>query len=189
MQHGSKRDALIEQIEKLDETWEQTIANIPSHSQTMPLAEVDDRISLRYPPHPRIQWDQRSFEPLVPRVVEAWPPNRMSLISATPIPRPSDDTSDLHEWMQDFVSALYADSAKPVLQALETMQHGLSDIVNECPSLRDPKKGGRMLLKHLRVRMLTMDMIRELVQAYRDWPFKPPETDHNRYFRLRNVKQ
>tara|TARA_R110002003_G_scaffold68_20_gene6221 strand:+ start:657 stop:2318 length:1662 start_codon:yes stop_codon:yes gene_type:complete len=189
MQHGSKRDALIEQIEKLDESWRWPAPKLHIRGQTMPLAEVDDRISLRYPPHPRIQWDQRSFEPLVPRLVEAWPHNRMSLVSATPIPRPSDHTSDLHEWMQDFVNRLYIDSAKPVLQALDNMQHGLSDIVNECPSFHDPMKGGRMLLKHLRVRMLTMDMIRELVQAYRGWPFKKPGSDHSTYFRYRDTNQ
>ncbi|KAH7085910.1 hypothetical protein BKA63DRAFT_500732 [Paraphoma chrysanthemicola] len=186
---GPERDALIKQVEQLDQAWDQAVGNIDDNAQSLPPAELDDRISLRYPPHPRNQWDGRAFEPLISYQDEAWPHNRMSLISAIPIPKPVDDTSDLHEWMQDFVSALYVEPAKPVPSALDTMQHGLSDIIRECPSLHDPDKGGRFLLKHLRVRVLTVEMIVELVKAYRDWPFKGPGTDHNRYFRNRNSKR
>ncbi|KAF2031822.1 S-adenosyl-L-methionine-dependent methyltransferase [Setomelanomma holmii] len=183
---GPKKTALVQQVEATDQALEEALAEIEPRFQTQPASEVDDRISLRYPPHPRIQWDARPFEPLVSSDIEAWPRNRMSLISATPLPRPTIEDPNFHEWIQDFVSALYADSSKPLPQALDTLQHGLSDIVNECPSLRDPDRGGRMLLKHLRVRMLTMDMIIELTQAYMDWPFKAPGTDHSRFFRNRN---
>jgi mitochondrial transcription factor 1 len=147
------------------------------------LNEVDDRISLRHSLQPRIQWDQRPFEPLVSREEEAWPRNRLALVSASPKPKPIGEDSDWYEWIQDFVHALYSEPMHSITSQLQTMQHGLQDIIKDCPSFRDPDRGGRIQLKHLRVRMLTMDMISELVRAYRDWPFKAPGTDHCRYFR------
>lgn len=79
--------------------------------------------------------------------------------------------------------ALFAVGSAPLPEALDKLQHGLSQIMDSCPSLRDPDKGGRMNMHHLRVRVLTAEMIEELVKAYRDWPFKEPGSDHNKYFR------
>jgi transcription factor 1 len=99
-----------------------------------------------------------------------------------PLPRPVGDLPDQHEWLHDFIFGLFPRAADPIDQALDRMQHGLSDILNECPSLKDPAKGGRLQMKHFRVRMLTMEMIAELAQAYRNWPFKAPGSDHKKFF-------
>ncbi|KAH8724660.1 hypothetical protein GQ44DRAFT_654491 [Phaeosphaeriaceae sp. PMI808] len=180
MQEGSEKEAAIKEIENLDNAWDQAVMGLDQNIQTAPLAELDDRINLRHPPEPRIQWDKRPFEPLMSHPSEAWPVNRLSLLYASPRPKPMVDWADL---ITDFASGLYAESSRSVLYSLDSMQHGLSDIVNNCPSLRDPSKGGRMLLKHLRVRLLTMEMIYELTSAYQAWPFKAPGSDHSMYFR------
>ena len=183
MDEGPERDSLVSQIEHLDRAWDQAIEKFTETYQGYPSVEVDDRISLRYPPGPRIQWDRRTFEPLLFRKDEAWPRNRLCLISASPKPRPTGDSEDWSEWMQDFIYGTYQNTGSPLALALDSMQHGLSGIIDECPSLTNPDKGGRMQMKHFRVRMLTTEMIHELVQAYKDWPFKPPEADHPRYYR------
>jgi transcription factor 1 len=60
------------------------------------------------------------------------------------------------------------------VRGLDTLAPGAADdIVPLAPSLRDPKKGGRRNLEQLRVRMLTAEMIEELVVAWENWPFKP----------------
>jgi len=184
---GPVRDNILKQIEQLEEEWDRRLAQISRNLEWAPVAELDDRMNLRYPPHPRIQWDQRQFDPLISRKDEVWPRNRISLISATPIPRPVSDDPEWHEQVIDFTFGLYSHANKSVLEALENMQHGLSDIVKDCPSLTDPDKGGRLQLKHLRVKLLTMEMIYEMAKAYKDWPFKTPGSDRSLYFRRKNM--
>jgi transcription factor 1 len=186
---GPEKDALVEQIKELDRAWDQSATSVDKNLITAPLNEIDDRVSLRYPPHPRIQWDSRPYEPLMSHEDETWPQNRVGLVLSTPLPRPRGEGDDWHEWVLDFVHGLYSDPAKSVPDALDTMQHSLSVIVKDCPSLMDPDKGGRMQLKHLRVRMLTKEMINELVKAYRDWPFKAPGSDHITYFRHQGLRK
>jgi transcription factor 1 len=188
MEPGPQKDSLIEQIEVLDKAWDESLKTVDQNMKTAPLNDLDDRINLRYPPHPRLQWDSRSFEPLMSREDEVWPRTRLSLVLSTPLPKPAGDSEDFHEWAVDFVHGLYQTTAKSLPDALDAMQHSLSEIIKDCPSLTDPDKGGRMQMKHLRVRMLTTEMIYDLVRAYRDWPFKSAGTDTRAYFRNRGLK-
>jgi transcription factor 1 len=183
MKDGPKKDTVLKQIDDLDKAFDEAWSQIPENYHGAPISELDDRINLRYPPRPRLQWDSRPFDPLISREEEVWPRNRVSLIDATPIPRPVGDDPDWHEWVIDFIHGLCESSTKSVIAALDNMQPGLSDIVKDCPSLTDPDKGGRLQLKLLRVRMLTMEMIIELARAYKDWPFKAEGTDRSLYFR------
>ncbi|KAH9862231.1 hypothetical protein IAQ61_010434 [Plenodomus lingam] len=184
MKDGKKKDAVIKEIEELDQKWEETLASIPPNHQTSAQNEADERISMRTPPHPRIQWDQRPFEPLVMQDDEVWPQNRLSLVSMEPIPQPfKEDIPDYTEWLNDFIFGLFNAPNDAVDHALDKMQHGLSVVIKDCPSLKDPEKGGRLKMNQLRVRMLTVEMIEELVSAYRKWPFKAPGSDYSKYFR------
>ncbi|KAJ8105268.1 hypothetical protein OPT61_g10282 [Boeremia exigua] len=183
-QDGTEEKAkLLERITELDTQWGKLLNATAANYKAVPASIVDDRICLRAPPYPRIQWDRRPFEPLTMSPEEAWPPHRLALISSTPHARPAGQTTDYYEWAHDFIHALFTTPSLAISDALEKMQHGLSQIVESCPSITDPDKGGRMLMKHFRVRMLTSEMIDELVTAYRDWPFKAPGSDHNKYFR------
>lgn len=184
MTPGPEKDTVMQEIADLNAKWDAALAaKLSNNYKTVPMSLLDDRLALRAPPRPRLQWDRRNFEPLTMRPEEAWPPNSLSLISSTPFPRPAGQTVDWYEWVQDFVYALFAVGSAPLPEALDKLQHGLSQIMDSCPSLRDPDKGGRMNMHHLRVRVLTAEMIEELVKAYRDWPFKEPGSDHNKYFR------
>ncbi|USP73337.1 uncharacterized protein yc1106_00611 [Curvularia clavata] len=186
MEDGPKKDAAMSELEKLDASWEKENEKLPQNYHRAPATELDDRLALRAPPSPRIQWDSRPFEPLVMRTNEFWPTNRVSLVSTEPIPQPNTTYPDHYEWLQDFIHGLYANPSDSIIEALDKMQHGLSDLIEECPSLKDPKKGGRLQMKHLRVRLLTPEMIEELLDAYRNWPFKAPGSDHSKYFRHKN---
>lgn len=189
MKDGSEKQAAMKELEAMDQDWHQKLHAIPTNYQSAPLSETDDRLAMRSPPYPRLQWDRRPFEPLIMRSDEAWPQNRLTLISAEPIPKPAAQNSDWYEWVYDFVFGLYVEPTKGINHALDKMQHGLSDIIKDCPSLKDPKKGGRLNMNHLRVRLLTTEMIEELVTAYKDWPFKAPGSDHNKYFRHKSASQ
>jgi transcription factor 1 len=183
MEKGANKDAAMEKLEELDVNWKTELDKLPFNYHSVPDTDLDDRLSLRTPPYSRIQWDSRPYEPLIMRRDEVWPRNSVTLIDATPIPRTAEHAPDYFEWQHDFVYGLFSASADSVEHALDKMQHGLSDIIDQCPSLRDPAKGGRLQMKHLRVRMLTQEMIDELVEAYRNWPFKAPGSEYSKYFR------
>lgn len=187
MQDGPEKDALLEKIADLDAQWDKLMSGLASNYKAAPMSILDDRLSMRAPPYPRLQWDRRPFEPLTMRTDEVWPPARLALVSSTPFPRPAGETVDWSEWVHDFVYALFTVPSQSLPEALDKMQHGASQIMEDCPALTDPDKGGRMNMKHLRVRMLTSEMIEQLVRAYREWPFKEPGSDHNKYFRWKGI--
>jgi transcription factor 1 len=91
--------------------------------------------------------------------------------------------------VHDFVYALFTVPSQSLPEALDKLQHGASQIMGDCPALTDPDRGGRMNMKHFRVRMLTSEMIEQLVRAYREWPFKEPGSDHNKYFRWKGMNK
>ncbi|KAL1800108.1 hypothetical protein ACET3X_000450 [Alternaria dauci] len=183
MQDGPEKDSAMAKLAELNTKWNQDLESLNSNYARAPAAEVDDRLAIRSSSSFHLQWDARPFEPLVMRSDEVWPQNHLSLISAEPNPKPVAESSDFYEWVTDFIFGLFSHPQEGVNHALDKMQHGLSDIINECPSLKDPKKGGRLQMEHLRVRMLTDEMIFELVRAYRNWPFKAPDSDSTTYFK------
>ena len=183
-----EKESLLKQIAELDSKLETLMNRVTKSYKSAPMSIMDDRLSLREAPGPRIQWDRRPFEPLSMDEEEAWPPHEMALISSTPYPRPPGQTLDYYEWVHDFVYALFTNPSMSLPEALEKMQHGLSEIIDKCPSIKDPDKGGRLAMKHFRVRTLTPEMIYEMVEVYRDWPFKEPGSNHNKYFRWKGLK-
>lgn len=183
MKDGPDKDAALKEVEELDKAWLKGLTAINRNFRTAAINVVDDRIGMRTPPYPRIQWDQRPYLSLRMHTNEVWPTNRFALISSEPIPQTSAQGLSWYEWMQDFIHSLYGTPGESIVQALDKMQHGLSDIIKDCPSLKDPKKGGRLNMRELRVRVLTVEQIEELVMAYRKWPFKTPGSDHNKFFR------
>ena len=190
MQDGTEeKDALLKKIAEMDLKIEKLMNGVTRSYKVAPIVNMDDRLALHEAPGPRIQWDRRPFEPMSMEDEEAWPPHEFSLLSSTPYARPPGQTLDYYEWVHDFVYALFNNPSMPLPEALEKMQHGLSEIIDKCPSITDPDKGGRLLLKHFRVRMVTAEMIYEMVEVYRDWPFKEPGSDHNRYFRWKGQDQ
>jgi transcription factor 1 len=185
---GPRKNTLLKRIADLDIEIDEALMGLEPNSKLTPHTATDDRISLRHSKIPRIQWDHRPFEALVSHDDEAWPKTRLSLVSATPALRPAGDVPDWHEWVIDFMSGLYMEPARSLPAALDAMVHGLSSVIPMCPSLHDPDKGGRLLMKHFRVRMLTNEMIVELATAYKDWPFKSPGTDHCVAFRNKGAR-
>jgi transcription factor 1 len=186
MQDGPAKDAAMTQLKDLETKWNHAVESLNANYSKAAAVEIDDRLAIRSTPLPRLEFDARSFEPLTMRSNEVWPQNRLSLISGEPNPRPVGGSPDFYEWVRDFIFGLFVQPSEGVSHALDKMQHGLGHIIKECPSLRDPKKGGRLQMEHLRVRMLTPEMIFELAEAYRNWPFKEPGSDNFQYFKYKH---
>jgi transcription factor 1 len=184
MEDGPDKDAKLTKLHEMERDFEKRAAKVNSNIRTSVYTELDDRIALNSPV-PRLAWDQRPFEPLIRRPGEVWPESDVGLYYLTPRPRPADLSLEDWEYEQDFIHVLFQTKVSSLPDVLDSIQHGGSAILDEIPILRDPKKGGRLNLKQLRARMLTLEMVDALNKAYREWPFRNPEIDRPNYFRFK----
>ena len=178
MEDGPEKEAAKAQLDKMDADLEEAIA-CSRHSPFDPMSEVGERISMKLG---LLQWDRRPYEPLVMQENEVWPAKRVCLIDSEPYALPPGKSAKWFDWVLDFVVALFQNSTASVKRALDGVQPGASALVDEVPSLRDPKKGGRWHMEHLKAHMLTNEMLSDLTQAYHDWPFKSQHATHSKYF-------
>ena len=60
---------------------------------------------------------------------------------------------------------------------LDQIAHGAAEaLLPQCKTILDPAKGGHVHVEHVRVRLLTYEMLVELNAAWEAWPFKLPDT-------------
>ncbi|KAF2704256.1 S-adenosyl-L-methionine-dependent methyltransferase [Pleomassaria siparia CBS 279.74] len=173
----------LEVLKTYNDKYEAAVKKYYPNMRGQIFSDIDDRLGLRSPV-PRMRWDNRLYEPLVVQMDEVWPKARVSLIDIEPRSPSEGQDAEYWEYFQDFVHALLwrVDSSLP--EALQRVQPGAVQLIDQIPILRDPSKGGRLDLNHLRVRMLTLEMLDELYSAYRDWPFKDSDADHPHHFRM-----
>ncbi|KAF2470458.1 S-adenosyl-L-methionine-dependent methyltransferase [Lindgomyces ingoldianus] len=172
--------------EKLDQRnaeFKEALDAISKTIQPAVYMDLDDRLAIRSPVS-RLMWDSRPYEPLVVQDDEVWPPHRFALVDFEPKMRPVGYDNEHTEPLIDFANALLRYHNEPLPDALEHLSHGGSELIDQVPALKDPARGGRLDMKHLRVRMLTPEMIDGLCRAWREWPFKPPGSDSPRYFQV-----
>jgi transcription factor 1 len=185
LEEGEEKATKLKKVEEMQKEFDTRFErDVVEATRPSVLSMLDDRTSLRGPV-PRLQWDSRPFEPLIMHQDEVWPPADASLVDITPIPPPSGETSFHGDYFRDFVYGLYEQGSRSLPEALENMHHGASDLINMAPSLKDPKKGGRLNMRNLRVRSLTVEHVNDLVKAWLDWPFKDPDANHSGYFRIK----
>ncbi|KAJ4348370.1 uncharacterized protein N0V89_009744 [Didymosphaeria variabile] len=184
MKDGPDKEHALQVLETMNENMEAALIDLSSIRRTGAISEANERISLKSPV-PRLQWDHRPYEPLVMHEDEVWPMKRACLIDSEPRPFPPGRGANWWSWILDFAYALLQTPNASVKKALDTMQPGASSLCDEVSSLRDPKRGGRLDLDHLKVSMLTNEMITDLHQAYMDWPFRDGSATHSRYFQLK----
>lgn len=183
-----KRQEAQANLDVFNAEYEREKSALTRSEQVLLDAECDDRLALRSPIL-RLKWDKRPFEPLLIHDGEVWPAGRPSLLDITPEPRPEDESFQDVEYFQDFLIPILANGSLIVSQALGSVAPGASQLIEKVPALRDPAKGGRLNMDHFRARMLTGEMLDSLVKAYREWPFRPPETDHPKYFQAMSTGQ
>ncbi|KAH7138177.1 hypothetical protein B0J11DRAFT_574178 [Dendryphion nanum] len=184
MNDGPEKEASQELLAQLQNEFQQKVGRIKTTYRNQVYNDIDDRINIRSDIS-RMLWDTRSFEPLVMRPDEAWPASGLGLANIVPKPTSSTESNTDFEYLQDFVLALFDLPSEDLVTALERMQAGASDLIAEVPRLRNPAQGGRLDMKQLRVRMLTVEMVDELCAAFHAWPFKNPEASHTNYFKTR----
>ncbi|KAL2071976.1 hypothetical protein VTL71DRAFT_11319 [Oculimacula yallundae] len=126
---------------------------------------------------PLLTWDRRDYEPIRLYPEEFYPAHPMALIDVQPKPlhpilrKNFPQNYDIIEY---FLTTFLVKSAQSVTDAFNHLVPGAHDyLVENCPTLKDPRKGGNPNLNEMSVRTLTDEMLLEMVEAWTRWPFRP----------------
>lgn len=159
----SRREELIERVEST------------GNAQTSAFwTAIDDQHAFQQDP-PILYWDRRPAEPMVVRPEEFLPQKEMCLVDVQPQAMwPFLLQEDNLEISRAVIAHLYVQPSEPLPKSLNSLAHGAADwIVPECPSLTDPSQGGFRDPNDLRVRCLNQQQLREIVESWVKWPFRP----------------
>ncbi|KAI9643745.1 hypothetical protein NHQ30_008369 [Ciborinia camelliae] len=123
------------------------------------------------------EFEKRKVEPLKVYAKEFAPSSEMCLLDIQPQalwPILRQDYPKNYDVFEYILSTMFSNPANSVHESLEGLWPGVLEyVVNECPSLTDPSKGGVFDLKYLSVRAMTLEMLKEIVEAWMRWPFRP----------------
>nr|POE93198.1 hypothetical protein CFP56_19210 [Quercus suber] len=139
---------------------------------------IDHQISFFSRP-PGLPRDRRLYEPLKASEGEFWPPAKLMLLDFQPreinfLVKDLVTQAEQHTIISQLLTQLLHATATPVGKAMDQIAPNMAeDLIPLCPSMSDPRKGGRLDAANMRVGMLTEDMIRELIVAFVEWPFRP----------------
>ena len=168
--HGKRVQALDERIER----YRKLLAEQPLVRLNSVHFFADDRAAWSGDSS-LLSWDHRNAEPIVPRVNEFHVPKPMALIDFRPKASSANALTNIQQkYLDSILLGFFATPSFSVAAALDAMAPGAADaIIPNVPSLRDPRRGGRMDLDQLRVRVLTSEILQEMAVAWDGWLFKP----------------
>jgi transcription factor 1 len=137
---------------------------------------IDNRVATQLEP-PLLLWDRREEEPLKVHPKEFYPHQGMTLLDLQPKalwPVLRKNQPENFETFEFIISQLMMMPGQPLKKGLESLAPGAFEwLVDKCPLLSDPTKGGSLDPGEIRVRMLTLDMMKQIIEAWVDWPFRP----------------
>ncbi|KAI9799152.1 MAG: hypothetical protein M1833_004192 [Piccolia ochrophora] len=162
------------QIEKLYDDISNRLETFADDNASKVVNNMDDRRAFSEDP-PLLLWDRRPFEPLLVKEDEFFPRQPLALLDVEPKALSASlQARESYEVCEYIISHLFTQPAKPLVRVLDSLAAGASEaLIPQVPALRDPLRGGRRNIKHLRVRMLTVEMLEGLVHAWEEWLFKP----------------
>ncbi len=138
--------------------------------------KIGNRLALETDP-PLLQWDRRTVEPLKSHPHEFYPDRELSLFDIQPKavwPVLREKYPENMDILQYMLSTLFLAPKQSVKKAIKQLTPGAYELfLEKCPSLTDPRRGGNMDLDLMPVRGLTIEMIREMIEAWTKWPFRP----------------
>jgi transcription factor 1 len=128
---------------------------------------------------PTLHRDRRPYEPLQAQPDEFWPQYDLALLDIVPETRDLSapgiaDRREGTKVCQELLKHLYNSPSIPVPIALDRIApNAAQDLIPEVPDLTDVRRGGRLDVNQMPVRMLTPEMVEALVKAFMEWPFRP----------------
>ncbi|RCI12645.1 hypothetical protein L249_0168 [Ophiocordyceps polyrhachis-furcata BCC 54312] len=169
------------EFEAADAAWNEEVEKLKKN-QRMSFNNLKNNLHVFRKDPPALHWDRRVYEPLTVRATEFYPSEAPTALldiqpkAMHPLLRQygigtdrSGDVSDvmLRKWFLAMSHSMH--------QAMDTIWPGASELVAQCPSMTDARRGGSPMTGHgsLKARVLTEDQWIEMLQAWMDWPFRP----------------
>lgn len=174
---GAAATQLQEKIDASYEIWRENIALV---NKDITLGVVyhmmDNSIAFSQDP-PILYWDRRTAEPLKAEPEEFFPGTEMALLDFQPQtlwPLLRENFAENYDVLEFFLSNLLVSPVQSVREGITSLAPGAFEyLIPECPSITDPRKGGSPFLETMTVRSLTLEMYKELLEAWLKWPFRP----------------
>ncbi|CAL3968949.1 hypothetical protein PZA11_004896 [Diplocarpon coronariae] len=166
-----QRDALDNRVR----AWENAVAALSVENREHLYNNIQNYLAISSDP-PLLLWDQREYEPLKLHPHEFWPRREMCLVdihpkALWPVLRANQDHFDILEYL---LSSLFTSPLQSVKHGLKGLLPGAYEwLSEECKTLKDCRKGGNPDLDKLAVRMMTEEMLEDLVETWIRWPWKP----------------
>ncbi|PBP17334.1 hypothetical protein BUE80_DR011908 [Diplocarpon rosae] len=162
-------------LDRRVKAWERAFAALGADCREDLKNNIENRIAMSSDP-PLLLWDRRECEPLKLHPHEFWPQKEMCLIDIQPkamwpVLRDNRENQDILEYL---LGSFFTMSAQSVKHALMGLVPGAYEwLSEECKTLKDVRKGGNPDLDKLSVRVLTDEMLQDMVEAWTRWPWKP----------------
>lgn len=176
LSNPAKASALTKRLALKHEEWIEKVDAIHSTSNALFWLHHDNDKALDQNV-PILYWDRRPYEPLQTHTAEFQPRTNLALLDFTPQslwPVLRKDYPGSYDVLDYLLSNFFVLPTQSVTRGLESCAPGAVDwLVPKCPSLTDPARGGCLDLELLSVRCLTQEMLREIVEAWVIWPFRP----------------
>jgi hypothetical protein len=173
---GTDAEDLQKQINDCIVLCHEEIANIPTNDADFMLVKLDNRRTFDNEP-PILYWDRREAEPLLVKPEEFYPKTELCLLDFHPQPLwpvLRKDFPAAYDVFEYILATLFLSPSQAVKPALKGLSPGAYEwLVVECPSLTDVTKGGFPDLELMTVRCLTLEMLREITEAFVRWPWRP----------------
>jgi transcription factor 1 len=149
----------------------------PTVSQQQANLYADQAAFFAQPPN--LRYDRRPYEPLQISATDAFPETTITLLDIVPSTIDLDvpglaDRAEVGKLTELFLKIVFSYKSVPLPWVLDRIAPNCAqDLIPQAPSVTNPRAGGRLNPECVWVRMLTEQMVKELVSAWYEWPFKP----------------
>ncbi|KAJ8610409.1 hypothetical protein MRB53_038571 [Persea americana] len=123
--------------------------------------------------------DKRRYDPLGVEPGDFFPATKMSLFDLTPKSvdfgvKGIASTAEGTRIAQVVIKMLFLWPNQPVPVVFDHIAVNASkDVIKMVPAITDPRRGGRLDPMNVNVRMLSSDVLIDLIKAFIAWPFRP----------------
>jgi transcription factor 1 len=168
--------SLKDDLDKRTSDWTESITDLKGEYQITIQQMIDNRLAVSTNP-PTLRNDRRDYEPLRVHPADFYPAAEMCLLDFQPTPLWPVLRENLQENLEIYsyiVGHLFIVPTQSIRRGLNALAPGAFEwLIAECPSITNPNKGGSLDLDMMTVRRLTDEMIKEMVEAWVRWPWKP----------------
>jgi mitochondrial transcription factor 1 len=166
-----------EELFRLMAEFKDDVAKLPGlQTRVEVLTHIDNLHLLRQDP-PGLLFDRREMEPLKVELSDFFPHHELAMLDFQPQaiwPILRENYPANYDVFEYIVTVLFQYPGQSVHIGLKSLWPGAYEwLVAECPTLTNPHKSGDMDLTRLPVRCLSNEMLKEIMEAWMRWPWKP----------------